>query len=164
MFSDDLCDLVLECMRYDQDVRPNCADLLRRIRTLRDYHDAGLRTAPAGSEEWDDAPSLDEYLPASRWPLGELLARWSRCRTDKECRARLRSFQTSTNSMRFWKFLICLSWRSRSRSRSRHRNVRCVVHRWLSFEICLLSIPAADGRRLWLRNLSSQRRSARRRH
>lgn len=52
-FSDELRNLILHCMRYDQDDRPDFTTLLRMIRDARKSGlDAGLRDEPASSDKW----------------------------------------------------------------------------------------------------------------
>ena len=51
-YSDDLCDLVSDCMQYRQDDRPTFPRLLRRILRLRERHNQDLHKASRDSVLW----------------------------------------------------------------------------------------------------------------
>lgn len=73
-YSKPLRDLVLWCMKYDQDGRPTSAELLRRIRALRDSHNAGLREADAGDQAWErDENSMLGHLRDEDWQIRGLV-------------------------------------------------------------------------------------------
>lgn len=56
--SEDLIELVNDCMRFDQDQRPTFTVLLRRIQDARTQHNEGLHSEPENGAAW----SLDNAL------------------------------------------------------------------------------------------------------